>query len=439
MENKLVGLIGSCFVVLNICAIRTLTAAQEPNNDDMMVSISAAQYGKMPLLISTVGAKAADIQMLVDLVRRDLTWSGQFDVSIEHLETIPTKQQLLAAADRGFPLMVFVSRDDDGKGFAWRLYDTTQPVMVKGKRLTKRSIDARVWAHEMSDMLWPVLTGQDGFFSTKIAYCKEVKRDKKRPFKHLCVADYDGSNEVVRVPTMTVAPRWGSAGLLFFSECTNANIRLVYIDEQGMHHVASNFDGLNMQPSFSRDGSISVYCASRGRGSCQIYYCAPGVFKQLTHNNGNNVSPTLTADGKKVYFCSDYKTGKPAIYCIDIQSGAIKELIGSGLCPSFSERLNKLVYIKNVKGVMQLFIYDIGIGRSEQITFDAGDKDECSWSACGNYVAYSVSRGYSSRVAALNLISHEVHWITKEHEVCTYPSLSPVYGATMTNPSALSL
>ena len=86
---------------------------------------------------------------------------------------------------------------------------------------------------------------------------------------------------------------------------------------------------------------------------------------------------------------------------------------------------------------MQLCAYDIGSGKSEQITFDAGDKDECSWSSCGNYLIYSVSRGYSSRIAALNVLSHEVHWITKEHEVCTYPAVSPVYGATMSCPVLL--
>ena len=431
MKNQLLGVIGYGFVALNMGFSATLYAGQEQTEDDMTVSISAAQYGKMPLLISIVGDKTADIKTLVDLVRQDLTWSGQFEVNCEDLSNIPTKQELLATADRGFPLLVFVSREDDGKGFEWRLYDTTTPVMLKGKRIIKRGADARVWAHELADMLWPVLTGQDGFFSTKIAYCKEVKRGKKRPYKYLCVADYDGSNEVVRVPTVTVAPRWGKNGLLFYSECTNANVRLMYVDGQGTRHVASNFDGLNMLPSFSRDGNISVFCASRGQGSCQLYYCAPGVFKQLTHNDGNNVSPTITADGKKVYFCSDYKTGKPAIYSMDIASGDIKELIHSGLCPSYSDKVNKIAYIKNMNGIMQVFSYDLESGKSEQITFDAGDKDECSWSACGNYLVFSVSRGCRSRIAALNNISREIHWITKESDICTYPAVSPAYGIIM--------
>ncbi len=425
MDNQFFSINRFLFAAL-ICWLPVYVEAnQDKKNDDMTLSISATHYGKMPLLITILDSKTADTQMLVEMVRHDLTWSGQFEVTIEYSEVIPSKQQLLGTADRGFPLMLFVQRESDGKSFVWRLYDTTQPAMVQGKRLNKKGADVRVWAHELADMLWPVLTGQEGFFSTKVAYCKEVKRNKKRPLKYLCVADYDGSNEQVKVPTLVVAPRWGKRGLLFYSECTNHNVRLMYMDLQGSTHVVSNFDGLNMLPSFSYDGTISVYCASRGRGSCQIYYCAQGVLKQLTHNDGNNVSPTITADGKTVYFCSDYKTGKPAIYSMDIQSGSCEEVIHSGLCPSYSERAQKLVFIKNIKGTMQLCVYDLAARATEQLTYDAGDKDECSWSTCGNYIFYSVARGAGSRIGTLNIISREIHWITQTSEVCTYPAPSP--------------
>lgn len=427
------------FIISAICLVPVSNAGQEPEKKDITVSISAQQYGKMPLLLVLLGKKSADAQLLVELTRHNLGWSNQFDITTKELEQIPTKQGLQVIADHGFPLTVFIERQEDGKGFIWRLYDTLQASMLEGKRIVKRGSDARLWAHELCDMLWPVLTGQAGFFSTKIAYCKEVRRGKKRPYKYLCVADYDGGNEQVIVPTMVVAPRWGKNGLLFYSECTNANIRLMYLDEFHKRHVIANFDGLNMQPSFSQDGTISVFCASKGRGSCQLYYCAPGIFKQLTHNEGTNVSPTITADGKTVYFCSDYKTGKPAIYSLEIDSGAIKELIASGLAPSYSSKVHKLAYMKYINGCMQLLIYDMSTGKSEQLTFDAGDKDECSWSACGNYLIYSVTQGPMSRIAALNIASHDLHWITPANANCTYPAPSPAYGTVLSWQAAISV
>ena len=428
--KKLMYCIGCAIVVLH-AQVFILRASPVATPEDMTVAISANEYGKMPLLISIIGPQSADIQMLADLVKHDLTWGGQFEITFQPFEAVPSKGELLALADKNFPLLLFIQRDGDGKGFEWRLYDTTQPAMLKGKHMLKRGADARVWAHEMADVIWPVLTGQEGLFSTKIAYCKEVKRGKKRPYKYLCVADYDGSNEIVRVPTVVVAPRWGKNGLLFFSECTNSNIRLMYIDLQGNRHAASNFEGLNMLPSFSLDGKISVFCASRGQGNCQLYYCAPGVFKKLTHNEGNNVSPTITADASKIYFCSDYKSGYPGIFLLNIQSGVTEELVSSGMCPSYSDKIRKLAYLKKVAGVVQVFVYDIDTHTSEQLTKNDGDKDECCWSSCGNYIYYSVCNGYSSRIAAMNVLSREQKWITNAQDVCTYPAASPAFGATV--------
>lgn len=393
------------------------------SEDSFVVAVQAEEYAKVPLLLIMLGTCTPDIQMLTDLVAKDLGWSGQFQVDTCHVENVSTKQQLEAYAQEGHQLVIFIERENSGKSFCWRLYDTTQPAMLKGKKLEKNGPDARVWAHELEDDLWPILTGQEGFFSTKIAYCKEVVSGRKRPRKYLCVADYDGSNEQVLVPTMVIAPRWHN-GLLFYSECTNCNVRLMYLDNNGKKHIASNFDGLNMLPSFSQDGLISVYCASRGRGSCQIYYCAPGVFKQLTHNQGTNVSPSITADGSHVYFCSDYKTGKPAIYVCAIATGVIEEVVAHGMCPSFCQKNQKLAYIKNVQGTFQIFVYDTVSKTNEQMTFDGGNKDECSWSPCGNYLIYAVNTGVQSRIVAFNTLSKEKKCITESCKVCCYPAWS---------------
>ena len=55
MKNQLLILIKDTFVAVSFYALGTLYAGQEQNKDDMTVSISAAQYGKMPLLISILG------------------------------------------------------------------------------------------------------------------------------------------------------------------------------------------------------------------------------------------------------------------------------------------------------------------------------------------------------------------------------------------------
>lgn len=395
--------------------------------NDEIVSVKPTQFAKVPMAIIKLGTQSSDSDLFVELIAHDLSWSGHVDVHIEAKDTLPSKKQIMTYADQGIALALFIEREVGGKSFDWRLYDTMQPAMIKGKRLTKKGPDARQWSHELCDIIWPLLTGQDGFFSSKIAYCKEVKCGNRRPRKHLVVADYDGSNKRVLVPTVTLAPRWGN-DILFYSESTNSNVRLMYLDARGKPHTAANFDGITMLPTVSEDGSKSIYCASRGRGSCQLYYSAPGIFKQFTHNNGTNVSPTITPDGSKVYFCSDFRTGHPAIYVADVPSGTPHELIANGLCPSYSSKTNKIAYIKNCGGFMQVFTYDISTKRHEQMTFDRSNKDECSWSSCGNYLIFSRSAGTSSRIVVLNTLSKEQQFVTDSSEVCTYPAWSLARG-----------
>ena len=126
----------------------------------------------------------------------------------------------------------------------------------------------RGWAYALADALWLELTGQVGFFSTKIAFCKEMAQGKGNAYKHIYIVDYDGSHQepLVTTPTINVAPRWNKVfkrPLLFYSENTNSNMRMMATTLDRHRIMASNFEGINMQPAFSPDGQMVVYCATR--------------------------------------------------------------------------------------------------------------------------------------------------------------------------------
>lgn len=233
-------------------------------------------------------------------------------------------------------------------------------------------------------------------------------------------------------PTVNVAPRWNNdnkSPMLFYSEYTNSNVRLVAMKMDKKRKVASNFDGVNMLPAFSQDGKQVAYCASHGNGNCQLYYYERGSFKKLTKNQGNNVSPTFSGDGKSIYFCSDFQTGKPQIYCYDIAHDNIERLTHGGYCasPAYCPVQNRLAYSKMVNGTMQLFMYDLENKEHAQLTFDSGNKEEASWSPCGNFLLFSYEQGEKCRIAMLNTITNKRQYLTSEKMVCSYPCWSPAY------------
>jgi len=408
--------------------------ANEDQTAPITVNVEAKTHAKLNLLIGLVGKNSPQLREIASIIKHDLEFNQQFNVSTQTFKSVQSKKMIESIFEQGYPLAVFLNESDDKNSIEYRVYDTTQAAMIKGSKYTKRGQVLRGWAHNIADAVWNTLSGQEGFFSTKIAFAKDINRPGKKKIKHIYVADYDGSNEqeLVSAPTVSIAPRWNNdstSPTLFYSEYTNSNIRLVSVSMKKKRKVASNFDGVNMLPAFSADGKNVAYCASHGQGNCQLYYHVNGAFKKITNNQGNNVSPTFSSDGNSLYFCSDYQTGKPQIYCYNIKHDTLERLTQGGYCasPHYCGAKNSLAYCKIVGGTMQLFTYDVGTTQHAQITFDAGNKEECSWSPCGNFLLFSHELNDKSRIALLNTITNNYQYLTSQKECCSYPAWSPAY------------
>ncbi len=427
------GIRNICFALVLFYIPMIVLADENEFGQEFTIDVRPQHYAKTNFLIACI-ANDESLDQCVQALQSDITYSGQFEVLAERYSQIPSRFQFQSLAQSGYQLALFIAHDAGNKSIDLRLYNTKTQTMLIGKRYYKQTKEPRVWAHAIGSVIWPVLTGQQAAFFSRIAYCKRIDGTRRRPINYIYVADIDGSHEqrLVGTPTAKFAPRWNKdkgTPLLFYSECCRSNTRLAYVSMNGKRSIASNFDGINMLLSFAEDGRRAAYCSSQGSGSCQLFYCAQGDFRQITHNDGNNISPTFSTDGTKIYFCSDYHRHNPAICSYEIATGSIQEVITDGYCvsPAYCPFGDKLAFAKMVHGTLQLFMYDIKNSKSEQLTFDGGDKEECSWSPCGNYLVYSVSKANKSRIAMLNVISKKQHWITSACDDCSYPTWSPIY------------
>jgi TolB protein len=400
--------------------------------DTIQVSVGTpGEYAKMNVgLLLLKDESAQTIDEIGEVLKHDLSFTKQISLVTNSLTGPIARSKIKEYAEQTMPLVIVLK--EESALLYWWLYETQSGSLIAEKSCAKKGVLVRGWAHAIADQLWQAIMAKPGFFSTKIAYCKDL--GKTRRVKHICVADYDGSYEetIVKTPTVNVAPRWNQSvrnPLLFYSEYTNNNMRLIAVNMKKKRKVASNFDGLNMLPSFSSDGSQVVYCASRGDGNSQLYLYKKGELKRLTHNTGNNVSPTFMANGNQFFFCSDFQTGYPQIYHFDITTQELQCITQGGYCaaPSYCSAINKLIYSKMIGSVMQLMLYDVDQKIHTQLTFDAHNKQEASWSPCGNYVLCSMSKGSVSRLAFFNLTTGNYHYITEGQTNCRYPHWSPVY------------
>lgn len=397
----------------------------------MSISIKATGHTTISLAIMLV-QDVPELEKVARILKKDFEFTGQFDACIKKIDTASVSKEQIKKMNSSHQLALFLNGCDDNH-IEWRLYNTRTVSMIKGKKYTKKGTTEKEWAHAIADMVWPVMTNNPGFFATKVAFCKEVPLPSGHSYKHIYVADFDGSDPqlVIGSSTINVAPRWNRDAenpILFYSECTKSNIRLMALDIKSLRKkIVSNFDGLNMLPAFSQDGKRVVYCASRGDGACNLYYYEKGKFKRLTHNNGNNISPTFAECADKIYFCSDFETGLPQIYSYDFVQNSQERITQSGYCasPVFNAAKQQLAYTRLVNGVNQIFVYDIAKKEHQQITFDAANKEECSWSTCGNYLLCCIADKNASRIALIDICSQQTRYITPIGDRCSYPSWSP--------------
>lgn len=419
-------------MLLCIFASCTFIFAVNDEGIKLNVDVKAKKNEKLGLKIVVVGPYNKLLKQIVPVMQDDLTFSGQFKVYTQHYKGIVTKKGIVSLASSDCTLGVFLTAEKDN-AIGCRIYDLEYAAMIKGIGYTLKGGDPRGWAHNVCDLIWPVLTNEPGFFSTKLVYCKEQKRLGKKPYRHVYIADYNGKNEqlLVGTPTVNVAPRWNNH-LLFpmvlYSEHTNRNVRLMAVSMEKKRKIVSNFEGLNILSAFSPDGKKFAYCASRGDGSCQIYVYEKGALKRLT-DTGNNICPTFADNGKTIYFCSDAQYGRPQLYKYDLE-GNNKERVSQGgfeMSTAYCEKKGLLAYAKKVRGLMQLFLYDPKKKSHTQVTFGPGSKSECCWSPCGNYLVFAVATRTKSCLVTINVLTGQKRSITKREDNCYYPSWSPLY------------
>jgi len=429
--------------------IETRIETSENGDISFTVNSNVKQYSTVKCLMVCIG-QSDELIKIAKLLKFDLEFSDQLDVEIKKHETELDAEKMAKLAGQGISLCLVLKESitNDNKNKKSNKNNNNKnieiEVTLKDPATNNSFFDKKVsWsdktaiydAHTMADQLLPVLTGEKGPMLSTLAYCKQVASKHKI----ICVADYACMKERVLVQsyTLNVAPCWHSrVPTLFFSQFTRSNSRLMSIDlNSKKQRVICSYDGLNMQPSFSQDGVQAVLCLS-GSGNSELYFydqtlcnkLKRRIFTPLTSNKGNNVSPCLLPNGD-VIFCSDFQTGYPQIYYLDLKNKTTRVLTsGKGYCasPSYSMITNSIIYSRYVKGVFQLFSLHVGSkkARERQLTFSMGDKLDPVWSPCGKYAAFSCNcpDKKGQQIAVLNCRSGKVRILTNGKEQKSFPS-----------------
>jgi TolB protein len=261
------------------------------------------------------------------------------------------------AANAQFVLTGRVLHQDPGHVTAqFRLWDTATGEQVAGQQYSTDAANARRVAHMIADAVFSRVTGEKGFFDSRVVFVDETG-PKERRRKRLAVMDMDGANVKYLDGGgngLVVTPRFSpSAQQLAYMSFGSGDPKVTLLNlETGQHEAIGNFPGMTFAPRFSPDGQQIVMSLSDG-ASTNLYSMdlRSRSTTRLTEGSAIDTSPTYSPDGAQIAFESD-RGGSQQIYVMSANGGPAKRIsFGEGRysTPVWSPR-GDLIAFTRIKG-----------------------------------------------------------------------------------------
>ena len=238
----------------------------------------------------------------------------------------------------------------------FRLWDIFAEQHLVGLRLGSASSQWRRIAHKVTDAIYERLTGEVGYFDTRIVYIAETGPLDAR-IKRLAIMDQDGENLrfLSDGKQLVLTPRFSpTAQEITYLSYENGIPRVVLrrIDS-GQQEVLGNFPGMTFAPRFSPDGnSVVLTYAADGNSDLFEMDLRSHKVRRLTDNGAIDTAPSYSPDGQQIVFESD-RSGEQQIYVMDRQGSKARRItFGKGRygTPVWSPRGDLIAFTKSYRG-----------------------------------------------------------------------------------------
>lgn len=300
-----------------------------------------------------------------------------------------------------------VIRDAQGRTrVEFRLWDVLSEQQLIGMAYTTTEENWRRIAHIISDEIYKRLTGEEGYFDTRIVYVAESGPATKR-VKQLAIMDQDGENHryLTDGSYMVLTPRFSpeTQRLTYLSYQSGAPKVYLYDINSGRHESLGNFPGMSFAPRFSPDGRKLIFSVAQG-GNTDIYELDLGSRKprRLTSNPGIDTAPSYSPDGTKVVFESD-RGGTQQLYVMNLDGSGVNRItFGQGRYgnPVWSPRGDMIAFTRMFQGKFYIGVIRPD-GKGERLVANAFHAEGPSWSPNGRVLTYFKESGGRHKTANL--------------------------------------
>jgi len=222
------------------------------------------------------------------------------------------------------------TRQSDGRlRGEFRLWDVGSGQQLAAQQYVTQPEFWRRIAHIISDQIYERMTGEKGYFDSRVVFVDESGPSERR-VKKLAIMDQDGANVryLTRGSDLVLTPRFSpSTQEITYMEFGQGDPKVyLYNIETGQREIVGNFPGMSFSPRFSPDGQRIIMSLQQG-GNSNLFVMdlRSKSTTRLTDTPAIDTSPSYSPDGSQICFESD-RGGKPQIYVMPAQGGQAQRI-----------------------------------------------------------------------------------------------------------------
>jgi len=238
----------------------------------------------------------------------------------------------------------------------FRLWDVFAEKQMVGLAYFTVPDNWRRVAHIVADAIYKRITGETGYFDTRIVYIAETGAKNAR-IKRLAIMDQDGENHefLTDGSALVLTPRFSPKlqEITYLSYYGDLPRVYIFDIDSGKQEILGEFPGMTFAPRFSPDGkSIIMSMAKDGNSEIYTMDLRTRQAKRLTNHSGIDTSPSFSPDGTQITFNSD-RGGNQQLYVMDSNGRNVKRIShgkGRYATPVWSPRGDLVAFTKFTGG-----------------------------------------------------------------------------------------
>ncbi|WP_439817968.1 Tol-Pal system beta propeller repeat protein TolB [Zavarzinia sp. CC-PAN008] len=352
-----------------VVAVSTALGLAGPVGAQTELLIDDPNFKPIPIAIPQFAGGGQLASGIPGVVAADLQNSGLFEVvnpasyiqSPDALQAGPRFEDWAVINAQALVSGNAIGQADGRTRVEFRLWDVYAQTQLTGYAYVTTNDNWRRIGHLIADQIYKALTGEEGYFDTRIVYIAESGPSTRR-VKRLAIMDQDGENNryLTNGNDLVLTPRFSpnSQEITYMSYFNNRPRVYLFDIGTGRQEVLGDFPGMTYAPRFSPDGSkVIMSMAQDGDSSLYVMDLSTRRVSRLTNTPGViDTSPSYSPDGSQIVFNSD-RGGSQQLYVMGAGGGGATRIsFGSGryATPVWSPRGDLIAFTRMGGGGFQI-------------------------------------------------------------------------------------